>query len=91
MAKIKNQGEAVKDEVLNPQETVETATAETDKAEKVTNEAEIPDAVKKILKAFVNYAELAVDSHGGVYTDIKRVPAKEKAVLYKNPYYKQEK
>lgn len=100
MAKIKNT-EAAKDEAQKPQETAEAQNAEAQaneaakdeaaaksEGEEVTKEADIPDAVKKTLKVFANYAELAIDSHGGVYTDIKRVPAKEKAILYKNPYYK---
>lgn len=77
MARIKNANEATKDE----------ADAESG-GKAVTNDTDIPDAVKKILKVFANYAELAIDAHGGVYTDIKKVSAKEKAVLYKNPYFK---
>lgn len=103
MARIKSANEATKDEALKSQEeTAEAQNAEVQNANEatkdeadaesdgkaVTNEADIPDAVKKILKVFANYAELAIDAHGGVYTDIKKAPAKEKAVLYKNPYFK---
>ena len=80
----------------NPVEAkVDGGTGETEKAAEgpqIDNTAEnatIPDYVDRILKMFSNYAKLAVDAQGGVYTEDSQLLSKGKAILYQNPYYKQ--
>lgn len=48
----------------------------------------IPEYVDAILKKYPNYANLAVDAQGGVYTEDSQHLSKGEAILYQNPYYK---
>lgn len=100
MAKLIKQEKTVEQKV--PTENTETATnpveskvdegTDTTEGSKIDNTAEsatIPDYVDRILKMFPNYAKLAVDAQGGVYTEDSQLLSKGKAILYQNPYYKQ--
>lgn len=49
----------------------------------------VSEHADKILKKYPNYAVLAVDAQGGVYTDGLQHLSKCNAILYRNPYYKQ--
>lgn len=83
MAKLKNiASEDTKADVISQ-------ASEVAKTEMVAKEVAIPEYVEKVLKMYPNYAELAVDLQGGVYTKEQQHLSKGKAILYQNPYYKQ--
>lgn len=95
MAKLKTvaseeAAEQIKDaeiEVVEVQPTEKTATKKTVSA--TAKNIAIPEHVDKILQKYPNYAKLAIDSQGGVYTEESQHLAKGSAILYQNPYYKQ--
>lgn len=58
------------------------------KEEKAKPEAEEEVRVDKILKMYPQYAELYIDSKGGVYTVNTQDTVRGKAKLYKNKYHK---
>lgn len=58
------------------------------KEEKVKPDAEEEARVDKILKMYPQYAELYIDSKGGVYTVNTPDTVRGKAKLYKNKYHK---
>ena len=58
------------------------------KEEKAKPDAEEEARVDKILKMYPKYAELYIDSKGGVYTVNTPDTVRGKAKLYKNKYHK---
>lgn len=56
--------------------------------EKIIEGDAIPEYADKVLKMYPNYAKLAIDAQGGVYTEDSKLVHGGKAILYKNPYYK---
>lgn len=64
------------------------AEVETEVAPKVIEGTAIPEYVNNVLKKYPNYAILAVDTQGGVYTEDSLHLSKGIVALYKNPYYK---
>lgn len=50
-------------------------------------ETEIPQEAIKLLKMFKHYPALFIDSYGGIYTPQTKLDKKQKAILYKNPFY----
>jgi len=58
------------------------------KEEKAKPNAEEEARVDKILKMYPQYAELYIDSKGGVYTVNTPDTVRGKAKLYKNKYHK---
>lgn len=67
------EGEVQKDVPEQPEVTVST----------------IPDFADKLLKEYSNYSELYIDNKGGVFPSGTQHNLIEKAILYRNPYYKQ--
>lgn len=95
------QGEVVDTEsTLNPEDTSTDSTADmesmagTESKQEATDTeiteevVEIPGYADALLKAYHNYAELYIDSKEGTYTKDTQPQFVEKAILYKNPYYK---
>lgn len=55
---------------------------------KATDEAEMSEVVKRVLKVFRNKEKLYVNSKGGVFSEGTRGALLGDAKLYKNPYFK---
>lgn len=70
---------AQEEESSAPKNSEGVATAQSDN---------IPVDVLAILKAFPNEEQLYVTKFGGVFTGKSELSVKDKAILYKNPYYK---
>lgn len=76
----------------NGTEVAEEPTAEKPKKTgkgkaKDTQEQEIPERVKDILKIFSNQPELLITPDGRVFTPGCKLAAAKAAILYKNPNY----
>ena len=79
--------EETKDPETQEGEKKDSAPA-SEKEEKAKPDAEEESRVDKILKMYPQYAELYIDSKGGVYTVNTPDPVRGKAKLYKNKYHK---
>ena len=73
------------------EEAVETKVVEETKPEPVAKEQDIPKDVLKILAIFPEMEFLDVGKGGGIWTKGTPESIRGKAVLYKNPYFKNEK
>ena len=73
------------------EEAVETKVVEETKPEPVAKEQDIPKDVLKILAIFPEMEFLYVGKGGGIWTKGTPESIRGKAVLYKNPYFKNEK
>ena len=87
------QEEATKDkEEIKAPETTEVekkgSAPASKKEEKAKPDAEEEGRVDKILQMYPQYAELYIDSNGGVYTVNTPDTVRGKAKLYKNKYHK---
>ena len=51
----------------------------------------IPPQILDLLKKYPAYESLYIDSHGGTYTPNTPAAIRDKAVLYKNPYFNEPK
>jgi len=85
MAKKKTEDETPKEEA------VETKVVEETKPEPVAKEQDIPKDVLKILAIFPEMEFLYVGKGGGIWTKGTPESIRGKAVLYKNPYFKNNK
>ena len=80
----------VEDKVDNVsvEEQVENAPTEEQVEETpVEDKEEIPEFVHRILKIFSNYEMLYVARNGGTYTKDTQPEHRRDAILYKNPYF----
>lgn len=77
----------VSDEIASAQEEGSSAPKDSDGGT-TTQSDDIPADVLAILKAFPNEERLYVTKFGGVFIEGSELSAKDKAILYKNPYYK---
>jgi hypothetical protein len=93
MAKRKEEITEIDQSVITESGTIDstTTTEETPvtptKNEKSASIEELPEAVNKILKLFVNEKELYIDKQGGVFYKHTKPALIKNAILYKNPYY----
>lgn len=89
MAKLKT---SVSEEAVELAKEAEAVVVEPQSVEKMASvtakNTAIPEYVDAILKKYPNYAKLAVDAQGGVYTEESQHLSKGEAILYQNPYYK---
>ena len=83
--------EAPADEAPKEEETVEAKVAEEAKPEPVAKEQDIPKDVLKTLAIFPEMEFLYVGKGGGIYSNGTPESIRGKAVLYKNPYFKNNK
>lgn len=79
------------DEAPKEEETAETEVVEESKPEPVTKEQDIPKDVLKILAIFHEMEFLYVGKGGGIWRNGTPECIRGKAVLYKNPYFKNNK
>lgn len=86
MAKKKTETETPKEE-----EAVETKVVEETKPEPVAKEQDIPEDVLKTLAVFPEMEFLYVGKGGGIWRNGTPESIRGKAVLYKNPYFKNDK
>jgi hypothetical protein len=73
------------------EETVETEVVEETKPELVAKEQDIPEDVLKTLAIFPEMEFLYVGKGGGIWRNGTPESIRGKAVLYKNPYFKNNK
>ena len=73
------------------EETVETEVVEETKPEPVAKEQDIPEDVLKTLSIFPEMEFLYVGKGGGIWRNGTPESIRGKAVLYKNPYFKNNK
>ena len=73
------------------EETVETEVVEETKPEPVAKEQDIPEDVLKTLAIFPEMEFLYVGKGGGIWRNGTPESIRGKAVLYKNPYFKNNK
>lgn len=89
MAKLKT---SVSEETVEQAKEAEVTAVELQSVEKTASvtakNTAVPEYVDAILKKYPNYAKLAVDAQGGVYTEESQHLSKGGAILYQNPYYK---
>ena len=89
MAKLKT---SVSEETVEQAKEAEVTAVELQSVEKTASvtakNTAVPEYVDAILKKYPNYAKLAVDVQGGVYTEESQHLSKGGAILYQNPYYK---
>ncbi len=79
------------DETPKEEEVVETKVAEETDADSTEQEQDIPEDVLKALSVFPEMEFLYVGKGGGIWTKGTPESIRGKAVLYKNPYFKNEK
>ena len=95
MARLKSavQEEAVEQTIKGNAETAGTEVANEKATKGKVNDTiestDVPEFADKILKMYPQYAKLAIDAQGGVYSEDSQHLSKGKAILYQNPYYKQ--
>ncbi len=79
------------EETPKEEESVETKVVEETKPEPVAKEQDIPEDVLKTLAVFPEMEFLYVGKGGGIWRNGTPESIRGKAVLYKNPYFKNDK
>lgn len=75
------------DETEDTEQTTEKPCADKAEEEEATTDAEVPEAVDKILKLYPQYEECWVSKEGFVYPKNAPKYQRKNAVLYKNKYF----
>ena len=75
------------DETEETEQTTEKPGADKAEEEEATTDAEVPEAVDKILKLYPQYEECWVSKEGFVYPKNAPKYQRKNAVLYKNKYF----
>ena len=75
------------DETEETEQTTEKHGADKAEEEEATTDAEVPEAVDKILKLYPQYEECWVSKEGFVYPKNAPKYQRKNAVLYKNKYF----